>query len=81
MGLAHVRQSLRQRDEVVAPVGPVGGLPDISVISAIHAEIMNAIHRMCKLFGANYAVNRSRVVGDLGPELVREISFSTFVTA
>lgn len=32
----------------------------IGIISAISAEIMSVIHRMCKLFGADCAVNRVR---------------------
>jgi len=43
--------------QVEVPVWPVAGLPDVFVIAAIHAEIMDCIPRMCNLFTAQDAVN------------------------
>ncbi len=49
---ADLRQAVRERGEVEAPARPLGGLPDVGRISAIHAEIVGRTHRTSKLFAA-----------------------------
>ena len=52
--LGHAASQCRQ---VEAPVRPATGLPDVFVIAAIHAQIMEYILRMPQPFTAPYAVN------------------------
>ncbi|MNL03460.1 hypothetical protein D3C87_1239980 [compost metagenome] len=52
LGTADLGDGLCEHLEVVAPVGPAGGLPDIGVIAAFHAEIMVANLRMRNLISA-----------------------------
>ena len=47
--------------QVEVPVRPVDGLPDISVIAAIHAGIMSRILLMRKLFTAQNADNNAAI--------------------
>jgi hypothetical protein len=55
------------------PIRPIAGLPDVYVITAIHAEIMCHILRTCKLFSAIIAVIDSgyirRYAGKFGWEV------------
>ena len=59
--LADLRSGLGKRPgengQVVAPVGPFIGLPDVKFFSAIHAEIKHPIRRKGKSFSASYAAN------------------------
>ena len=55
--MADLSHGLNQRRDVVAPAGPVRGLPDVEIITAIHAAIMVLIHRTDKLFTAKTAGN------------------------
>ena len=45
LGQTDLGHGLNQRSQIVAPVWPVTGLPDMDAIPAIHAEIMDLIHR------------------------------------
>lgn len=44
--LADLRKRRYQRREVIAPVRPVGGLPDVFVITAVHAVIVRGYRRI-----------------------------------
>ena len=57
LGAADLGQRPGQRGQVVAPVGPVVGLPDVVLFSAVHAEIKHPIRRKGKSFSASYAAN------------------------
>jgi hypothetical protein len=55
LGKTDVGQRPSQKRQIVVPVRPVAGLPDISVITAIYAEIIVCILRKRKPFTAFYA--------------------------
>src|SRR5665213_2750753 len=55
MGTADLGYWSRKGCPFVMPIRPVAGLPDVSVITAIHPEIMRVIIRKHKLFTAQYA--------------------------
>ena len=59
LSAADLGQWPRKQRQVVAPVRPIVGLPDVEFFTAIHAEIRRPIRRMVKLFTAHYAVNMS----------------------
>ena len=42
----------RQRSEVITPLWPSGGLPDVKIITVIHAVIINRFHRTGKPIAA-----------------------------
>lgn len=51
-----------QRREVVTPLWPVGGLPDIKIITVIHAVIINRFHRTGKPIAARNAAIDTHIV-------------------
>src|SRR5690606_13418732 len=55
-------QRMRKYSEVIAPIGPVASLPDIGIISAIHAEIRHPFLRTC-----NYSPHAVRCFAFLSP--------------
>jgi hypothetical protein len=55
LGVMDLSQQARKTLRVITPMRPIGLLPDVSFISAIHAAIVDFIHRKVKLFTVVFA--------------------------
>jgi hypothetical protein len=58
LGVVYLGQQNSKALRVIAPVGPLGLLPEVGFISAIHADIMECILRNVKPLTVFIAVNK-----------------------